>query len=61
MVVFLACMGHQAVTDVTVVMEPKATKEAQERLDTRDLLVSWVLLVTAVVSLLCVNNTFKGS
>jgi len=50
MVVFLACMaslgplGHQAVTDVMAVTEPKVIREAQGELDPRDLLVSWVLL-----------------
>jgi len=51
MAVFPACMAspvlleHQAVTDVMVVTEPKVIKEAQGRLDPRDLLVLWALLV----------------
>jgi len=51
MVAFPACMaslalpGYQAVTDVMAETERKVNKEAQERLDPRDLLVSWVLLV----------------
>ena len=53
-VAFLACtaslvqLGHQAVMDVTDVMgvkELKMTGAGRERLDPRDLLVIWALLV----------------
>ena len=39
LVVFQACTGYQAVTDVMAEKERKVTREARERLGPRDLLV----------------------
>ena len=41
----LGFLGHQAATDVMAVMELKGTRDYRGRLDLRDLLVIWDLLV----------------
>ena len=41
----MVLLGHQAATDVMAVMELKGTRDYRGRLDLRDLLVIWDLLV----------------